>query len=163
MFANQKIQPILEFEYVLMFDGCSKGNPGEAGAGAVLYKNEQEIWASCQYVGSKETNNVAEYSGLVLGLEHAFKEGISELLVQGDSMLVIKQMNGDFKVKSRSILPLFNLASELKSRFENIVFQHVYRDKNKRADELSNMAIQLDIKTTTPVEISSFLQLKKLK
>ena len=79
-----KIQPITQFEYVLFFDGCSKGNPGPAGAGAVIYHNDIEIWYDAIFVGKRETNNVAEYSGLICGLEEAVRQNIKQLSVKGD-------------------------------------------------------------------------------
>jgi len=133
-----KIQPITQFEYVLFFDGCSKGNPGAAGAGAVIYHNDIEIWSDSIFVGKRETNNVAEYSGLICGLEEAVRQNIKQLSVKGDSELVIKQVNGVYKVKSPSMIPLYTRVKELQKNFERIEFVHVYRDKNKRADELSN-------------------------
>ena len=68
--------------YSLYFDGCSKGNPGKAGAGAVIYKNNMEIFSISIFVGEKETNNVAEYSGLVIGLKEAVKLSIKNLDVK---------------------------------------------------------------------------------
>jgi len=133
-----KIQPMTQFEYVLFFDGCSKGNPGPAGAGAVIYHNDIEIWSDAIFVGKRETNNVAEYSGLICGLEAAVRQNIKQISVKGDSELVIKQVNGLYKVKSPSMIPLHAYVKSLQKKFEKIEFVHVYRDKNKRADELSN-------------------------
>jgi ribonuclease HI len=129
--------------FTMYFDGCSKGNPGLAGAGAVLYDpSGKEIWADSFFVGTKETNNVAEYTGLLLGLREASKRGIQDILVRGDSLLVIKQMRGEYKVNSPNIQSLFLEARQLSLKFKTIVFEHVYREKNKRADELSNLGIQ---------------------
>ena len=79
--------------YTLFFDGCSKGNPGLAGAGAVVYKNQIEIYAQSSFVGEKESNNVAEYHGLLMGLEYVVsvlsKNEMNNLHVKGDSMLVL--------------------------------------------------------------------------
>jgi ribonuclease HI len=128
--------------YTLFFDGCSKGNPGPAGAGAVIYdENNNEIWADSSFVGIKETNNVAEYSGLLLGLNEAIKRNITKLLVKGDSKLVIEQLKGSYKVKSPRLLPFFEKAKNLCKNFKSIKFEHVYRTDNKRADELSNKGL----------------------
>ena len=81
-----------EIEYKLQFDGCSKSNPGIAGAGAVIYKFNKEINNKIQFVGNNSTNNVAEYTGLIIGLKLAIDMGIKSLVVEGDSMLIIKQM-----------------------------------------------------------------------
>ena len=130
-----------DIQYVLYFDGCSKGNPGLGGAGAVLYKDGEEVWGSSQLVGEKVTNNVAEYCGLIMGLQEVFVRKIKSILVRGDSQLVIKQMKGEYKVKSSSLVEYYQQAKLLEKYFDKIVFEHVYRDKNKRADELSNMAL----------------------
>ena len=128
--------------YTLFFDGCSKGNPGPAGAGAVIYdENNNEIWADSSFVGIKETNNVAEYSGLLLGLNEAIKRNITKLLVKGDSKLVIEQLKGSYQVKSLRLLPFFEKAKNLSKNFKSIKFEHVYRTDNKRADELSNSGL----------------------
>ena len=134
-----KIFPILD--YVLYFDGCSKGNPGPSGIGAVIYKNKIEIWNSCKYIGDKRTNNESEYSALIMGLEEAIKMDIKELSVCGDSLLVINQVNGIYKVKNQNLLVLYENVLLLKSKFTYIDFNHVYRNNNKRADELSNLAL----------------------
>jgi ribonuclease HI len=128
--------------YLLRFDGCSKGNPGMAAAGAVLYKNETEIWSGSKFLGYKETNNYAEYMGLIMGLSKAIELNIIELIVEGDSMVVIKQMTGEYKVNSSNISELHKLASEMKLKFTNITFSHIYRKDNKRADELCNKEIE---------------------
>ena len=128
-------------QYILRFDGCSKGNPGLSGAGAVIYDNNNEMWGKSLFVGNKHNNNQDEYTGLIIGLEEAVNSGIKHLTVEGDSLLVIKQMNNEYKVKSNNLIDLHNKAKELSNKFENITFSHIYRKNNKRADELSNLAI----------------------
>lgn len=128
--------------YLLQFDGASKSNPGLAGAGAVIYENGNEIWSQSLFVGLKETNNYAEYKGLILGLNKACELGIQNLQVQGDSQLIIKQMKGEYKVTSENLIPLFNEAKQLEKPFVSIEYQHIYREKNRRADYLSNEAIR---------------------
>lgn len=138
-----------KYPFKLKFDGCSKGNPGIAGAGAVLYLNNdddndvslEEIWATSQFIGTKVTNNEAEYSGLIIGLKRAIEMNIKELNVEGDSLLVIKQMLGEYNVKSENLFKLYNEAKECQKQFKNITFTHIYRNQNKRADQLSNMAL----------------------
>tara|TARA_B100000242_G_scaffold261333_1_gene207112 strand:+ start:306 stop:704 length:399 start_codon:yes stop_codon:yes gene_type:complete len=127
--------------FTLFFDGCSKGNPGPSGAGAVIYKNDIEIFNESKFLGNKETNNVAEYNGLIIGLNNAIKLNISNLIVKGDSNLVINQMKGDYTVKSKNLLSLFNEAKNLENKFNNVEFLHIYRNENKRADELANFAL----------------------
>jgi ribonuclease HI len=134
-----KIYP--EIEHKLQFDGCSKSNPGIAGAGAVIYKFTEEISSKIKFVGNNATNNAAEYTGLIIGLKEAINLGIKALTVEGDSMLVIKQMKGEYKVKSGNLIDLYNEAKLLEKEFNHISFKHIYRENNKRADELSNLAI----------------------
>lgn len=138
-----KIVPKLE--YRLNFDGCSKGNPGAAGAGAVLYHNDNEIWHGTFFVGEKSTNNEAEYAGLILGLIEANNQSIKTLLVQGDSMLVINHMKGVYKCKSHNLIEYYNEAKSLTKEFDYVEFEHVFRENNKRADELSNIALDSKI------------------
>lgn len=128
----------IEPYYCMMFDGCSKGNPGPAGAGAVIYENNNEIWSQSVYVGCRKTNNYAEYSGLLLGLKEAVRRNIKVLIVKGDSEIVIKQMLGKYSVKSENLLNLNKQAKELERHFDKIFYFHVYRESNARADALSN-------------------------
>lgn len=127
--------------YEMYFDGCSKGNPGLAGAGAVIYKNGEEIWANSYFVSDNSTNNVAEYFGLIRGLKRAIKMNIKNIIIKGDSLLIIKQMTGQYQVKSESMIELYNIAKEFEKHFDNISYTHVYRKYNKRADYLSNEGI----------------------
>jgi ribonuclease HI len=138
---TETIKIFPEFDYKMNFDGCSKGNPGLAGAGAAIYNFDNECWAESFFVGEHFTNNHAEYAGLILGLEQAKALGIKQLKVQGDSLLVINQMKGLYKCKSVNLIELYEKARELESHFEKIEYEHIFRNKNKRADELSNVAI----------------------
>jgi len=132
--------------YKLYFDGCSKGNPGPGGAGAVLYKDEQEIWADSAYVGKRVTNNQSEYTGLIVGLNYVVNQPqIKTLLVKGDSLLVIKQMRGEYKLSSANLLELHNTVKSLANRLDSVDYEHVYRNDNKRADALSNEGLLKNI------------------
>lgn len=131
--------------YRLYFDGCSKGNPGPGGAGAVLYNvfkfDEYEIWTDCCFVGSSCTNNEAEYTGLILGMKEAIVRGIRDIDIYGDSQLVVKQMTGEYAVKSPGLLKLYGQAKELEKGLGKVTYTHVYRHRNVRADELSNLGL----------------------
>ena len=129
------------FLHIMFFDGCSKGNPGLAGAGAVIYTNNEEVWSGSSFVGKQSTNNEAEYSGLILGLKKALEMNIKTLLVKGDSQLVIYQMMGKYKCNSPNLLPLYQAAKNMEKSFDKIEYTHVLRNLNNRADELSNIAI----------------------
>jgi len=126
--------------YSLFFDGSSKGNPGIAGAGFVIYdKHTNELFHDSFFVGEKKTNNFAEYTGLIRGLEEASRQNIRKINVCGDSLLVINQMNGVYKVNSLNLLPLYEIAKNLEKKFDSISYKHIYRKYNKRADELANI------------------------
>ena len=155
---NVKVFP--QSEYTMNFDGASRGNPGPAGIGAVIFHNGQEIWASCQYIGTK-TNNQSEYSALILGLKEALTRDIKQLHVYGDSQLVINQINGIYKVKNVGLQELYQEVQELKAKFETIAFIHIYREFNKRADHLSNMA--LDVLDSNELQLPPLIENEKEK
>ena len=123
--------------FTLYFDGSSLGNPGKGGAGAVLYEDDKEIWTMSLYLGENVTNNVAEYKGLLLGIEECVKRDIKKLSVKGDSLLVINQMKGVYKVKAPHLKELYNNTKEFEKNFDEITFTHVYRSENTRADYFS--------------------------
>ena len=128
--------------FILNFDGCSKGNPGLSGAGAVIYNNNIEVWAGYSFVDTSATNNQAEYTGLIIGLKYAVDNQIPDLLVQGDSQLVINQMTGKYKCNADKLVGLYKTAKALEKQIKNVQYAHVLRKFNARADELSNMAVQ---------------------
>ncbi|MHC4070145.1 MAG: phosphoribosylglycinamide formyltransferase [Planctomycetota bacterium] len=130
-------------------DGASRGNPGPAAAGFVLYnQNKIQLCAKAVYVG-QTTNNVAEYTALINALQAAQKFRPKNLTLYSDSELLVRQINGLYRVKSEQIRPLFQQALQLLEKFENWKLQHITRDKNKQADELVNKALNLgkDINT----------------
>jgi ribonuclease HI len=135
-----KIYP--EQGFKLQFDGCSKSNPGLSGAGAVIYYNDGEVWSDSLFVGENNTNNQAEYAGLLLGLKRASDMDIKSLRVEGDSLLVINQMKGHYKCSSSNLFELYQEAKSLLLHFDSIHFNHIYRNENKRADQLSNIAVE---------------------
>ncbi|MFC1641380.1 ribonuclease HI family protein [Myxococcota bacterium] len=128
-------------EAVLFSDGASRGNPGPAGIGAVLEMSAgQRTVEISEYIGLA-TNNVAEYRALLAGLERALELGIRRLEVRADSELMIRQLRGEYQVKSASLLPLFQHARRLMGRFQQVILLHVRRELNTRADELANVGI----------------------
>lgn len=129
------------FHLVLHSDGAARENPGPAGAGAVLSEPGGKIVARLgRFLGS-QTNNVAEYEGVILGLEKAAELGVRHLDVRADSMLVIKQLRGEWKVKHPGLKPYFERARNLLRQFEKVTLEHVRRELNVEADEMSNRAI----------------------
>lgn len=128
--------------YEIRVDGASRGNPGEAGAGAVIKDPHGNILKGLKKYLGKTTNNVAEYSALVMALETAGSLDIKELKVLADSELMVKQINGVYKVKSEDLRPLFERAKELIRGFKSFKIAHVYREENALADKLANEAIE---------------------
>jgi len=125
----------------LFTDGASRGNPGQAGAGAVLLDDDgQELVTRAKYLG-RCTNNVAEYKALILGLRSAREIGCSRLEVFMDSELIVRQITGRYKVKNATLKPLFTEAQELLKQFRHVIVTHIPRAENARADELANRGI----------------------
>ncbi len=131
-------------EIIVHTDGGSRGNPGPAAAGFVLTDSVgNKLDAKGFYLGPT-TNNVAEYTGVVKALQAALQLGAKRLTVFSDSELLVRQLNGEYKVKSDRIRPLFKKTVELLSEFEGWKLQHITRDKNKEADKLANRALDLE-------------------
>jgi ribonuclease HI/probable phosphoglycerate mutase len=125
----------------LFTDGASRGNPGQAGAGATLLDSSgQEISGRSLYLGQC-TNNVAEYRALILGLETAIEFGCSQLAIFLDSQLIVRQLQGQYKVKHPDLKPLFAEVKSLLKGINKWKIAHVPREQNKRADELANRGI----------------------
>ena len=125
----------------LFSDGASRGNPGEAGAGiAILDEQGNELVGASQYLGQC-TNNEAEYRALLFGLEKCAEFGRGSLKLHLDSELIVKQIRGEYKVKHPNLKPLHKKAMQKLSGFASLRITHVRREKNSRADELANKAI----------------------
>ena len=125
----------------LFTDGASRGNPGEAGAGSVLLDGDgQELATRSSYLGQC-TNNVAEYKALILGLQSALELGCAKLEIFLDSQLIVRQIQGQYKVKHPTLKPLFVEVKELLTKIDSWSVAHVPREQNKRADALANRGI----------------------
>lgn len=128
---------------VLEFDGASKGNPGKAGAGAVLRTEDGSVvWRLREGVGIA-TNNVAEYRGIILGLKYALMKGFQRIRVQGDSKLVCMQIQNLWQARHKNMIELCKEAKELKDKFSSFQIDHVLRDLNSEADTQANLAVDL--------------------
>ncbi|KAF5741042.1 hypothetical protein HS088_TW10G00037 [Tripterygium wilfordii] len=112
---------------ILEFDGASKGNPGPAGAGAVLRANDGSVICRLREGLGTATNNVAEYRAMILGLKYALKKGYQSICVQGDSKLVCMQIQGLWKVKHENLTELWKEAKKLKDTFLSFQIGHVLR------------------------------------
>jgi probable phosphoglycerate mutase len=123
-------------------DGASRGNPGDAAYGVrVCSTDGEELAAFGDFLGTR-TNNYAEYSGLLAALAWALDNGVSDLEVVSDSELMVKQMNGKYRVKSPKLKPLFDEARARAGRLGNFRIRHVLRHDNPDADRLANRAIE---------------------
>jgi ribonuclease HI len=122
-------------------DGAARGNPGPAGAGAVLTDLDGNVIARLGRFLGKQTNNVAEYHGLILGLTHARQLGFREVEVRADSQLLIRQLKGEYAVRHAGLKPLHAEAMRLLRSFDRYELTHVPREENALADEMSNRAI----------------------
>ena len=121
-------------------DGAARGNPGPAAYAVVLARPGHAIVEEANPIGAA-TNNVAEYTALIEGLELATELGVKKLAVFSDSELLVKQMNGEYRVKNPELLELYQEAKRLASGFEKLTLTHVRREQNKRADAIGNDAL----------------------
>lgn len=125
----------------LEFDGGSRGNPGPAGIGVVVRAADGTPLVTLgRYIG-KATNNVAEYHALITAMKEAKRLGATKIKIRGDSELVVRQMNGVYRVKHPDLLPLYREAKDLFDSFEQASIEHNYRNKNELADRLGNLAM----------------------
>ncbi|HHT9141072.1 MAG TPA: ribonuclease HI family protein [Candidatus Tripitaka californicus] len=128
-------------EIVLYVDGAARGNPGKAGIGVVLRdKRGKVIEEAGQYIG-ETTNNVAEYRALLEGLRRSLARGVKGVEIFSDSELMVRQINGKYRVKSPSLLHLYMEAMKLLNNLTHWKIAHIPREQNSRADALANMAI----------------------
>jgi ribonuclease HI len=125
---------------IIYADGGSRGNPGPAGIGVVLIKDGQTVAEISKFLGVT-TNNVAEYTALVLGLEKAIEMGAQNVEVRMDSELVVRQMKHEYRVKHEGLKPLFLKAETLSKKFATFKIVHVRREMNEHADRLANIAM----------------------
>lgn len=122
-------------------DGGSRGNPGPAAYGVVIRDPRGEIVARLKKYIGQNTNNVAEYFGLIAALDYAQTHDLRALRVESDSELLVKQMRGQYRVKSGDLRPLFERAKKMSQTFESFRIDHVYREQNREADALVNQAL----------------------
>ncbi len=127
--------------WVVYSDGASRGNPGPASYGTVVFDADgRERYRAGKAIGVN-TNNVAEYRGLIAGLEAALALGARRLEVRMDSELIVRQAIGRYRVKNPGLIPLHRRLIDPRSRFDEVVFRHVPRDQNKIVDSLANAAL----------------------
>lgn len=124
---------------IVQFDGASRGNPGPAGIGYRVLPDGEGVEGH-DYIG-EATNNEAEYQALIRGLESALEKGHTEVIAEGDSELVVRQVRGQYNVGAENLVPLYEEARELVTQFNYFEIRHVKRSKNEGADDLANEAL----------------------
>ncbi len=127
-------------ELTIYTDGASRNNPGEAGAGVFIMQAGRPVTKIARYLGTT-TNNVAEYRAAIIGLEHAAQLGASSVKLFADSELLVKQLNGQYKVKNEGLKPLYTKVRELIAKIGSVEVQYIPREQNQEADALANKAI----------------------
>jgi ribonuclease HI len=127
--------------YRANIDGGSRGNPGPAAYGVVIRDAKGDIVARLKKYIGRMTNNVAEYYGLIAALDYMQSQGIRALRIESDSELLVKQMRGQYKVRSPELQPLFERARKMSQALESFHIDHVYREQNREADALANEAM----------------------
>ncbi len=127
-------------ELTVYTDGASRNNPGEAGAGVYVLEAGRPIEKIARYLG-RTTNNIAEYTAAILALEYAVKTGAKKVSLFADSELLVKQLNGQYRVKNEGLKPLFLKVKQLIASIGIVEVQYIPRAMNKEADALANQAI----------------------
>ena len=123
------------------FDGGARSNPGPAGYGVYIIDDQGNVQAELAASLGIATNNIAEYNGLIAALQWAVDHNLDAITIKGDSLLIIEQMRGNYKVKHDGLKPLHMKARMLVMQIGNVKFEHVPREKNKDADRLSNVGM----------------------
>lgn len=125
----------------IYIDGSSMGNPGDAGIGVIFADGETTVKNISRFIGC-QTNNVAEYSALIAGLQEALDMHLKRIRIFSDSQLLCRQINGAYKVKNENIKILFEQARSLLKGFESVRVEEIPREKNKGADKLARLAVK---------------------
>jgi len=123
------------------FDGGARSNPGPAGYGVYIVDDGGNVLAELSGALGIATNNIAEYNGLIAALQWAVDHNLDAITIKGDSLLIIEQMRGNYKVKHEGLKPLHMKARMLVMQIGNVKFEHVPREQNQDADRLSNVGM----------------------
>jgi ribonuclease HI len=133
--------PRQSFAAVANIDGGARGNPGPAAYGVIIHNAQGELLAELgEYLGI-QTNNVAEYSGLLAALNWALREKMGSIKVLSDSELLVRQMRGQYKVKNPALKELFDRAQAMVRRLDQFAIEHVRREANRAADRMVNQVL----------------------
>ena len=128
-------------EIVAHTDGGARGNPGPAGIGVHITSSSGKTIDEIAEAIGHATNNVAEYTAVIRALERSLELGAKRVTIKADSLLVVEQLKGVYKVKHAGLKPLHAQARALVAQFDSVTFEHVRRERNKKADALVNIAI----------------------
>ncbi|MGA2429483.1 MAG: reverse transcriptase-like protein [Candidatus Acidiferrum sp.] len=140
---------IVTAAYRANIDGGSRGNPGPAAYGVVIRDAKGDVVAKLKKYIGRMTNNVAEYYGLIAALDYMQSQGIKALRIESDSELLVKQMRGQYKVRSPELQPLYERARKMAAALESFRIDHVYREQNREADALANEAMD-EVESAAP-------------
>ncbi len=123
-------------------DGACRGNPGASAIGVILKTSTgQVVKTVCRAIGNM-TNNQTEYHAVIAALEEALKLGATELSLNADSELVVKQLNGQYRVKNPGLEPLYARVKTLEAKFKSVKYRYIPRERNREADALANKAFE---------------------
>ncbi len=129
---------------VIYADGASRGNPGSAAIGATIKDGQGRLVTSISQRIGRATNNQAEYRAIIAALEEATKLGAKQVDINSDSELVVKQINGEYRVKKATLKPLYQQVKQLQGSFQGFTITHIPRRQNIEADKLANKALDID-------------------
>jgi ribonuclease HI len=129
--------------YILNFDGGANPNPGKCAGAYVIYdKNKKIIFEGGKFI-ENGTNNIGEYTGLLIGIEECVQNGIKNLFIEGDSLLVISQISGKWRVKNKNLEEIYKKIMEYINFFDNVACRHIDRKYNGYADSLSDYTLEI--------------------
>jgi len=128
---------------IIYADGASRGNPGQAAIGAVILDEQGRLIASVSRRIGRATNNQAEYRAIIAALEEAIRLGLRQVDIRLDSELVVKQINGEYRVKKVTLKPLCQQVKQLLGSLEGFTIAHIPRRQNMEADKLANKALDM--------------------
>ena len=128
---------------VIFADGASRGNPGPAAIGATIKNRRGKLIASISQRIGRATNNQAEYRAIITALEEAIRLGAKQVNINSDSELIVKQINGEYRVKKATLKPLYQQVKQLQSQLKGFTITHILRWQNTEADKLANKALDM--------------------
>lgn len=141
-----------EKEFFIYIDGAARGNPGFAGIGIIIKDGQgRRIKELYKYIG-EATNNIAEYTALIYGLQEALILGLKDVVACSDSELLVKQLNGEYRVKNSNLRPYYEQFLHLKTGFNRLEVKQIKREENRESDKLANKAVDSRIDSSLKSE-----------